>query len=433
MRVQRERFRHLVAAMSASALVLLGAGCSKTETAELSTQGLYAVLEVTPLLGTAPDGCRVGPVRVMVVDPQSDASAGKPLEAEGLSQDCLAPPSPCDSVAYERGGLVLRSPGTHVLEPGALSSWEAGDERVLRGTQLNFTTLDRGPVLTLSGSQEAPAEARVKLLKKCEVRIVQVKHASSESELRGAFSSSKPAPRSWVEVARPRCFEGMDRHAESPSIDEKKAEAYAFRDAGRTSMERVANEWVAQHPPESTGWEALSPLERKLNPKAAGLMHAGQLAKLSIKWGCLQRQTVTKRKLFGTVKTANVCKKRDYMLIVEWSGGVRRGVYRRPRDTGSWTQQSTAHSLAVLFVRVWLDENGWLRLERPQDFSQRLRAWVTEPSDETIIDELQELLTFLAVHVPPPGDPVHKQLPYTNSWSFFSADLAEDEDEEKDE
>jgi hypothetical protein len=160
MRIQKGRFRGLVTAMPASALVLLGAGCSKTKTTELSTQGIYAVLEVTPLRGTAPEGGRVGPVRVMVVDPRIDAPAGKQLEAEGFPTDCPAAPSPCDSVALERGGLVLRAPGTHVLDPGALASWEVGDEKVVRGTQLSFTTLDRGPVLTLSGPEAAPAEAR---------------------------------------------------------------------------------------------------------------------------------------------------------------------------------------------------------------------------------------------------------------------------------
>jgi hypothetical protein len=378
----------------------------------------------------------------MVVDPRFDTLAGKQQEAEGLAMNCPAPPRSCDSVANERGGLVLRTPGTHMLNPGALSTWEAGDERVLRGTRLSFTTLERGPVLTLLGPADAPAEARVKLLKKCETRVLRVEYASSESASSGIVSYSKTVPRSWVEVARPPCFDASDREAELLSsgeaerkaaedsrkkeeerarhraqltqADARTAEALAFRDARRASLERAANAWAEQHPPGSTGWEALSPLERKLNPKAAGLMHAGQLATLSFEWRCLRRRGDRGRS----------CASSGHVLIVEWRGGVRMGVGRRPRETGAWTEESRAATLAELVKRAWVDEHGWLRLERPQRFDRPLRSWVTEPPEEKVIDELQDTLTFLAFDVPPPGDPAHERLPRPESWGFFPAGVA---------
>jgi hypothetical protein len=455
MKEQKGSFRHLVTAMSVPVWFLTGMGCSKTETVELSTHGLYAVLEVTPLRGTVPEGSRLGPVRVMVVEPRFDAPLGKQLEAEGFAMDCPAPPRSCDAVAHERGGLVLRMPGTHVPGLEDLSSWEVGGERGVRGKWLNFTTLERGVVLALSGPEEAPAEARVKLLKKCEVRVLQVKYASRESASSGIFSYAKTVPRSWVEVSRPRCFDASDREVELLSSEEsehkaaedslrkeeeraqhgawlaeanaKSAEASAFRAARRAAMESAADAWAAQHPPESMGWEALSPLERKLNPKAAGYMHAGQLAKLSLKWRCLRRGSGASKRLFGSSRKQGSCKKHGYVFIVEWTGGVRSGVGRRPRETGSWSKESRADTLAELFTRVWVDEHGWLRIERPQRFDRPARSWVTEPSEEKVVDELQETLTFLAFYVPPPGHPDHARMPRPESWSFFEVGDGEDE------
>jgi hypothetical protein len=438
------RFQDLMMAVSAAALVLMGAGCSKTETTELSSQGLYAVLEVTPLRGTAPEGSRVGPVRVMVVDPRFNAPEGRLLEAEGFQVDCPPLPRSCDSAAQERGGLVLRAPGTHVFGPGALASWEAGGERVVRGTWLNFTTLERGSVLTLSGPAEAPAEARVKLLKKCEARVLRVKYASRESASSGIFSYSKTVPRSWVEVARPPCFDASDREAAEDSSqkeeelarhraqlavsDAKSAEASAFRDARRAAMAQAAHAWAEQHPAEGTGWEALSPLERKLNPKAAGFMHAGQLETLSLPWRCLRRRSGASKRLIGSHrKRGGSCANHGHVLIVEWKGGARMGVNRRPHETGSWSVERRADALAELFTRVWTDENGWLRLERPERFDRPLQSWVTEPPEEKVIEALQETLEFLAFSVPPPGDPAHDRLPRPESWSFFAAESGEDD------
>lgn len=412
--------------LAVSALVVLGPGCAKTETEELSTRGLYAVFEVIPVHGTAPKGSRLGPVRVMVVDSRLESPAAKQLEDAGFPTSCPAPPSLCDSVAFDRGGIVLRSPGTHLFAPETLDAWEIGDERVLRGTELRFTTLHQGPVLTLSGPEDEPAEARVKLMMKCDARILQVKH-SGDLNARGEHS--------WIEVARPRCFSALDNRAETPSLEPRAGahtEAQTFHQERRVAIERAASEWARAHPAESPGWEALSPLERKLNPTGASLMHAGQLTQLSFEFRCLKKRTRTRGwSPFKIVRRrGGDCKNSGHVLVVEWTGGVRQGVNRSPRDTGAWSEERTAETLAELFERVWIDEQGWLRIDRPGRFDRPARSWVTEPPEEKVIDELLEMLTFLAVHVPPPGDPAHERLPRPESWSFTQVSNPENDEEE---
>jgi hypothetical protein len=209
-------------------LLLLGAGCSGTRTEEqqLYSDGFYAVFEVEPLSGEAPSGQRKGPVRVAVVaHERPHRHVGEHSSAHHLPMTCPTFLNACDDFIRKRGALPLHHENTDwdALSPLAVEAGRVGEERVLRQRELRFRVFhQKEDVLTLLGTEDRPAEARVRLVKKCQATARIVTY-DSKARPGGIIAGRSELHTSWTELKQPECFAPEDLEYERLSEEERAA------------------------------------------------------------------------------------------------------------------------------------------------------------------------------------------------------------------
>jgi hypothetical protein len=194
-------------------LLLLTAGCSRTEEQVLYSDGIYAVFTVEPLRGKVPPGQRKGPVRVAVVaHDRMHQKVGEHAWVDRRPMSCPALHNACDEFVRKRGALALHHENTESdpVSPDALEAWSVGEERVLRRRALNFRVFHKKEdVLELFGTEASPAEARVRLVKKCPATARIVTY-DSPGRPGGIIAGQAKMRTSWTELKQPECFAPED-------------------------------------------------------------------------------------------------------------------------------------------------------------------------------------------------------------------------------
>jgi hypothetical protein len=408
-------------------LLLLGAGCSRTEEQVLYSDGLYAVFEVEPVRGEVTPGQPQGPVRVAVVGHERQHQrVGEHAWVDSRPMKCLAFNS-CDEFIQKRGALTLRYESTQrdILSPEALDAWRVGEERLLRRRELNFRVFHKeGDVLNLYGTEASPAEARVRLVKKCPATL-RIMTYDQRGRPGGIIAGQGEIHTSWTELKKPECFAPEDLEYERLSEEERAARERALAEPRAAELQRMdegddqvrrqqalrltheqvyrqerfaafqarAAEYARQHPPGGPGWDALSSVEHALNPEQAGLLRAAGIEELRLEPHCVRWETRKGR--------ARRCKSERTLLLVRWAKGESRFLSNQGN-------QERAKSL----TRAWVDERGWLQVE-PGPKAGTL-------SDARLLSTLREVLTFVVRDVKLGEDPDPRRLPLPRNWSFVS-------------
>jgi hypothetical protein len=174
-------------------LALLLASCTSADETVLSEASVYAVFEVVPLSGRVVDGERLGATRIAVLD------------------------------FVRRKADVLRQLMGGTIHHEMLTAWEAGTERRLTGSYLGFENFIGKGFLRLRADGEKPAEAVVKLVKKCEAKVLYVQQSSYANRSSGVIAVPSKVEHSWAEVPRPSCYAPSDFEHELLSSEESAA------------------------------------------------------------------------------------------------------------------------------------------------------------------------------------------------------------------
>lgn len=191
------------------ALVASLTACFSTDETVISGESAYVVLEVTPLEGEPRQGSGRGPARLAMLDFVPERRGlGAALAAEGFPHDCAR--GACDQLLKRRGAFLLEFLGSAGLGRYGLRDWKPGESREVSGSQLLFTNLLNVETLRLTGTEEAPARARLTMLKRCEAKVLYIEDASFGGRDYGMINLPTSVTRRWVELKRPTCFEERD-------------------------------------------------------------------------------------------------------------------------------------------------------------------------------------------------------------------------------
>lgn len=381
----------------------------------LSGSSTYAVVEVQPVAGrlgprwTGP----AGPVRLrtLVFVPETP-------RARGFAETGFPKPW-----CWECGRQPGRSPVTDRLASAypVDPAWRPGEVRRVRGEALEYRHESDYALLRLVATEDGPAEADVRLVKRC-VTPVFYRETSHVRWSSGMITLPKGTFRYARVEAAPPCAAPEDEQyvvetAARAAWQDSVEDAYSAREAARRSARADSarehrDRRFALYRREAERWETpagaapLSAAERALNPGTAGLMAAAGIRRLEMVRWCGSTRTRRDPVVPGRLHTR--CFGYVPILRVAWAAGGSSWVAHPGNDR--WTAAWRGAEL----------RDGVLRVEaRPAEGDAARWIGSREPAPATpegLASRVAEAVEFAARSLRRPRDPDTRPLPDPEGW-----------------